>query len=400
MNAIVKPSPEDAARSAANADAKARRRRKAWVSLLALTTIPLALWATAYAINNKPAPMQSEKHQSLPAVTVIESTPGAYPYQLRLNGEATPEYELKLKADVAGKVTEVGKVFTAGAHVTKGELLFVIDATDYRAALASARQTLAEADYALQQEQREAEQAERDWKRSGIKTPASDLTLHKPQLASAKARFEASQAAVEQASKNLARTRVIAPFDGVVVSRSVALGDYVNVGAEAGTLYSVEAVQVRLSLTQHQWGMLQQDLPETVTLRSIEEDGAAWSAQVVGLDNYIDASTRLRGLLVEVKQPLQQETALLPGAFVEAEIRGADMDNVLKVPASAVTAGGYLWYVDQDDKLARETPGILFTGEDSIYVKAESAATLAVVRNPLAGYAPGAQVHPVRETAQ
>ncbi|WLQ17009.1 efflux RND transporter periplasmic adaptor subunit [Hahella aquimaris] len=400
MNAIVKPSTEDTARSAANSDAKARRRRKVWVSLLGLTTIPLALWATAYAINNKPAPMQSEKHQSLPAVTVIESTPGAYPYQLRLNGEATPEYELKLKADVAGKVTEVGKVFTAGAHVTKGELLFVIDATDYRAALASARQTLAEADYALQQEQREAEQAERDWRRSGIKTPASDLTLHKPQLASAKARLEAAQAAVEQASKNLARTRVIAPFDGVVVSRSVALGDYVNVGAEAGTLYSVEAVQVRLSLTQQQWGLLQQDLPDTVTLRSIEADGAAWSAQVVGLDNYIDASTRLRGLLVEVKQPLQQETALLPGSFVEAEIRGADMDNVLKVPASAVTAGGYLWYVDQHDKLVRETPDILFTGDDSIYVKAESAATLAVVRNPLAGYAPGAQVHPVRETAQ
>ena len=91
-------------------------------------------------------------------------------------------------------------------------MILRIDASDYDAALAQAKSNLEEARMALVSEEARAKQAERDWKSLGTGGEASDLTLRKPQLASARAKVEAAETAVKKAERDVERATVEAPY--------------------------------------------------------------------------------------------------------------------------------------------------------------------------------------------
>ncbi|WP_271272949.1 efflux RND transporter periplasmic adaptor subunit [Aliamphritea hakodatensis] len=371
--------------------------KKLIITLLSVAGLGGACLYTAAAIDNQPSAEQFEETVTAPRVTVLELTPGSFTARINGFGEVTSTDELSLSSQISGRVVWRNPDFTDGRQIRKGEILLRLDDTDYQTALAQAQQNLADANLALQQEKHQSSQAKKDWQRAGLTTQPSDLLLRKPQLAAARARYRAASAAVTQARNNLAHTELKAPFNGVVSARNVSVGSYLQPGSELAKLRASDRAEVRIGLTASQWQQLPED-PATASVRLFSKDQQTrWEAQVLQLADAVSPTTRLRELIISVEQPLEKDTPLLTGDFVAISITGRQQANLFAIPAAALSAAGYIWYVE-DNLLKHSARKAIFSKDNQLFIpRGDLPASLQLVRKPLASYLPNMQVSPVTE---
>lgn len=356
------------------------------------------------ALANRPV-HQKEIVAQHPDVSIVTVASGSYPSKIIAYGSVSPHFELSLTAQVSGQVETLSAAFESGRRVKKGDLLVCLDETDYQAAVVTAEQTLSDARLSLIEEQRQALQSETEWKSSGIKgEPASDLVLHKPQLTAAQAAVDSAEAVLESARNNLAHTRITTPFDALVVERLVAPGSFVQAGTVLATLYSTDRVEVAVSLSAAQWS----GLPDTsrlnngtwpVELRNAQT-GDHWSGYVLRSEQHLDGKSRQRRLILAVDHPLDAQQPLLAGTFIQAEISGRSLDNLWRLPASAFSQKGEIWYVTAGNALSSFTAEPSFSDADAVYIlpPAELAdGAQKVLVHPLNSYLKGMIVNPVEE---
>ena len=86
-----------------------------------------------------------------------------------------------------------------------------------------------------------------------------ELYLRKPQLAEAEARLQSAEADLEESRRNLAKTSIVAPYDGLVSSKSVDIGQFVNPGTVLAETFAVDYAEVRLPIPETKLAFL--DLP-------------------------------------------------------------------------------------------------------------------------------------------
>jgi len=134
-------------------------------------------------------------------------------------------YVVTMAPQVAGQIVELP--VTDNQFVHKGDVLMVIDPTNYKIAV-----SLAEA--AVQQAQVTAQNAEREAKRRQELTSLAVTTEEKQTFEStalaAQAQFQQAQANLDQARVNLQRTEIRSPVNGWVTNLLAQLGDYATVG--------------------------------------------------------------------------------------------------------------------------------------------------------------------------
>ena len=166
-------------------------------------------------------------------------------------GEVRPRTDISLTSQVSGRVERTSNAFVDGGAFEEGDLLLKIEDADYRLQVTSARARVAQAQEVLSREQAESDLARQDFEELGIDDDPSDLTLRKPQLAQARANFEAALADQSAAQLNLDRTSIRAPFNGRVRRRLAGPGQFVSPGAQLGTIFSTDVVEIRLPLTDN-----------------------------------------------------------------------------------------------------------------------------------------------------
>ena len=353
---------------------------------------------------NMPVPEKEEVSRH-PEVSVTSVSTGSYNAQITGYGSVSPHFELTLTARVAGQITTLSNTFETGKLVKKGEVIARLDNTEYKDALAQAQKDLSDAKLALLEEERQALQAKTEWESSGLTgNPDSKLVLHEPQVAAAKAAVTAAQAAVETAKADLSYTRITAPFDALVVARSVAPGSYVQEGTTIATLYSTDRAEITVSLSANQWS----GLPDMETLNNGKwpvtlvhaQTGDQWSGYILRASRQADENSRQRSVIVALDHPLDSETPLLFGAFVTVNIQGPPISGLWALPGSAFSQKGEIWYVRQDNTLASFNTEPVFSHGESIYVtppKEIAGSVQKVLIHPLNHYLDDMAITPVEE---
>ena len=148
-------------------------------------------------------------------------------------------YVVTMAPQVAGQIVELSVKDNQFVH--KGDLLMVIDPTDYKIAV-----SLNEA--AVQQAQANAENAERESTRRQQLTSLAVTVEEKQTFASnavaVQARHQQAVAKLEQARVNLQRTEIRSPVNGWVTNLLVQLGDYANVGMNVISLVDADSFWV------------------------------------------------------------------------------------------------------------------------------------------------------------
>ncbi|RJP74757.1 MAG: efflux RND transporter periplasmic adaptor subunit [Desulfobacteraceae bacterium] len=384
------------------------RRFSQWfIYLAAIIIFLVAVFYIHHQIQaevNRPSPVKTVTEQH-PNVSVISVEACSHEAKVTAYGAASPHFKLSLTAQVAGQVEALAPAFEPGKRIKKGDLLARLEDCDYQAAVAAVQKDLNDARLSLLEEQRKGLQAKVEWASSGVSgEPESELVLREPQLAAAQAAVANAEAALISARKDLRQTRITAPFDALVVERCISPGSYLQAGSEIATLYSTDRVEIAVSLSAEQWAKLPETfLPNSgqwpVELTDVQ-NGRRWSGRVLRAEQHMNESIRQRSLILAVDSPLDSDPALLPGTFVKATISGRSLDNLWKLPSSALSQKGEIWYVTDNNTLDCFSATLQFSDADAIYISTPdslSAGDRKVLVHPLTSYLQGMAVNPVED---
>ncbi len=222
----------------------------------------------------------------------------------------------------------------------------------------------------------------------------------------ADANLSESQAAVDQARRDLARTELKAPFDGLVREEHVDLGQFVTRGQNIGTIYATDYVEVLLPIAADQLvylglpistrGQIPENLRPPVTVAAdFGNTRLLWEGELIRAEAEFDARTRMLSGIAR----LRTDSALpLPvGMFVQAEIRGRRAENIVRLPRSAMRDNNQVMVIDQDNRLHFRQVSILRLEHDDMLVDGGLEAGELVCISPLQTVVEGMLVNPVIE---
>jgi len=346
-------------------------------------------------------------------VEVMTVAPADHPVTVFATGTVTAAQEAAITPEVSGRVVGLAPNMVAGGFLRAGDLLFEVEATDYRLALERARAAVAKAELDLATVDSQADVARREWQQLADQggTPPNPLVLHGPQLANARATLASAKAAQAQAELDLERTRVTAPFDCVVRSEQVDLGQYLRAGVEVARVAGTRRAEVVVPLPLEE--LVHLHVPRTLAGNDPGEAGSPatlaltvdgqrfeWSGRVVRALGEVDPAGRMARVVVAVDDPygLRGNTdrpALALGLFVEANLRGDMLAQVFAIPRSALRDNHTVWLADDGEHLAIRPVEVARRERDQVFVAGGLTAGDRVVLTALSGAANGMALRPV-----
>ena len=376
-----------------------RWRCSRWVVLGAAATLLALVVAALFGRGEPTAANEGGANREAPRrpVTVLHAVPIDAKAEVEGFGEVIPRWSAVVRAQVDGVLTRVASGLQVGVRVANGELLAVVDPTACAAQLAEAENRLAMAKLALLREEQAAVEAASSWESSGLTgAPHSALVLHGPQLEAAQREMGAARAACDWAAHQLELTEIRAPFDGVVVQRHVSRGEAVLGGEPVAEIYASSEFELSVELSAAQWQLLPRQV-NGAQARIVDPGGSGvWSATVVRCGGTIDPTSRMRSLILEIRDPLRAQPPLLPGSFVQMRLDGRSVSGLLQLPESVRTRSGHIWFVDDQGALGRFEAVPVFTRSGSILVRPPTTdGCWRIVRYPLDSFMVGQLVRAV-----
>lgn len=371
--------------------------------LLPLIVLAAGYGVFQYQVSNPPLINKKPVEPHYPTIEVVSVHPKPTEVEVYSQGTVRPRSETALKPEVSGKVVWISPQLVNGGLFAKDERLLVIDDTDYRSALASAKTALVRAEV-------EHDHARREWNRIN--------SLHDRKLASetqrdqAKRSFRLAEAALneakiqlEQAQANLERTVIKAPFAGRVRKESVDFGQYLSRGENIATLYATDFYEVHLPIGIEQFtyldippgtqGVLPPDRAVPVTIAGkIGEQEFYWQGELQRTEGEIDAATRLVYGVVTVENVIQTDhPPLLVGMFVKAAIQGKEFADIVTLPRSALRDNEQVLVVDKDSRLHFRSVSILRIQGEEVLIRSGLRDGETVCVSPLSVAVEGMRVN-------
>jgi HlyD family secretion protein len=321
------------------------RRLIVWVGgLLLAVVIGVIAWRITHALSSKPAAAVS----AIPTVSVTEVAVSAVPSTVSIIGTIAARYDMPIGVEGdGGRVTAV--YVEAGDHVKHGQVLVHLNNS-----VLEPQVTNLEA--ALDQAHAEAELAEAEYQRaravgSSGALSAEETQRRKSSAVTAAAHVKVATAQLEEARARLARADVRAPADGIILTRSVEVGQTAMPGGEALFRLSKDGE------TELRGQVSEQDLP-------LLKVGQVVDVKLTGTSKIYQGRIRLLGAVIDpatrlgtAKVALTPDPNLRPGAFARAEVTVSNAERAV-LPQTAVLnddKGSYVLVVNAQGKVERKS---------------------------------------------
>lgn len=342
-----------------------------------------------------------------PTVRVTTIAAGSEYLSISSQGTVQPRSQSELIPEVTGRVNWISGALVSGGAFREGDVLLRIDDADYRT-------LVARSEASLKRSTVEHAHARDELKRL--------VSLNKRQLASqqqldnarrtaqvAEANLTETNAALEQARRDLARTELKAPFDGLVRNEQVDMGQFITRGRSIGKIFATDFVEVRLPISADQLGYLglpistRGQIPEAlqppVTVSANFGDATLlWDGLLVRLEAEIDERSRMLYGVARMQLEENDDSPMLPvGLFVQAEIRGQQVDNVIRLPRSAMRDDNQVLVVDSDNRLHFRQISLLRLEHDEMLIRDGLSEGERVCISPMQTVVEGMLVQPVAE---
>lgn len=363
-------------------------------SILMKSGIPLIIVLVAFIaatvmIKSRKPPEQVPVEIPAFLVEAKEATAEAVSFIVKSQGNVVPRNKTALSAQVSGQVVSLSDVFIAGGTFKKGDVLATLEQDDYRTDLKLAEAELAQAQAALQEEIARGKVAEQEW-RSVSSVAPPELGLRKPQLAKEQANVKAAEAKLERAKRNLARTQITAPYNGLVVERNIDLGQFVSMGAVLGTVYSTDTAEVRLPITDSDLmfiniaGQSNDGAPVSLTA-SVGGVKRTWEGKLVRSEGILDTGSRVVYAIVEVQDPYNLKSSynapLRFGQFVEAEITSRQNEELVVLPRSILRLDNTVLTVNDNREIEIKPVEVARTTAKEVFIRSGIEHGSLVVRS-------------------
>jgi len=340
-----------------------KKRARRFHALLALGIIGIGMLVAVLFIMLRRPPRRIEQEPIPPLVKVQQLHAKDIQIVVRGYGTVKPKVEVDILPEVSGKVVSIHSGLKVGGIIRAGEQILQIDPRDYELAVQQAEATVVDAQVRLETEIAEAQVARQEWEELHPDTePSSPLVLRRPQIRQAEATLESAKAQLATAKLRLERTRLSLPFDALIVSERVDLGQFVSAGQSLGSAYGIGSVEIKVPLEDRELAWF--DIFRTSvngneaynrkkTPAKVKANFAGkkhiWQGYVARTTGQVDRTSRMVSVVVEVPEPFDtadDRPPLLPGIFTEVFIQGKVLENALAVPRDAVRQTNSVWVVN------------------------------------------------------
>jgi len=220
-------------------------------------------------------------------------------------------------------------------HVKKGQLIARIDPILQEAAVQDAEAGLAKANAVATQTQLDYERSKKLHDQQ-IATDA-EYNVAQSSYAQAKAALTSARINLQRAKQNLAYTNIYSPIDGVVVERTMDVGQTVAASFSAPQLFVIandlSRMQILASVDESDIGKIEAGQPVTFSVQSFPDRQFTGSVEQVRLN-----STTLNNVVsyTAVVSVSNEDGKLLPGMTASVKLVTASADDVLTVPSTAL----------------------------------------------------------------
>jgi RND family efflux transporter MFP subunit len=342
-----------------------RKRSRIYLSIvLSIAVLAAGVVGTAYIGKNAPKARKRPPEKMTPLVQVSSVHPDTHKVVVAAMGTVIPAREIILESRVAGEIVAIHPEFTVGGFLDKGSEILRIDPEDYQLAVTLAQAKIKDSESVLKVVQEEAAASEEEWRLlykanpQGYKIPA--LVAKKPQLEAAKAKLAADGADLQKAKLNLARTRIRAPFNAIVRAKQVDIGSQVSSQEHLAELVGTDTYWIRASvpIDRLSWILIPGNPAGSgARVRISYRNGYELAGTVIKLLGDLETEGRMARILVEVQDPLglkikgKYQLPLLIGEYVRIEIEGRELQNVYRIPRSALRDDSNIWIASDDGRL-------------------------------------------------
>jgi membrane fusion protein (multidrug efflux system) len=258
-------------------------------------------------------------------------------------GQTTGAVDIELRARVAGWLQ--GMHFTEGTEVKKGTLLYTIDQSELKQAVAEAKGRLAQARTLMMRAKSDVNRY-RPLAQAGA-VSQRDLEAAEAEYGARQGEVEAAQASLNVAEINLGYASLTAPIDGLVGISLARVGDFVGRPPNPvilNTISRIDTIHVRFSITEAEYLDLANKFAKKGTpsaqdrkgkFQLILADGSVYPERgtVLFLQRQVDASTGTLQLEAAFPNPRR---FIRPGQFARARAIYEEVKGAMVVPAKAV----------------------------------------------------------------
>jgi membrane fusion protein (multidrug efflux system) len=245
-------------------------------------------------------------------VNAIVIQPQLLDNKIFTTGTLLANEEVELQPEVSGRVTSIS--FAEGSRVKKGDVLLRINDRELRAQLKR-----------KEFEEKEASDKEARMRRllelKGISQEEYD------QAANALGMIKAEKEIIQS---QLAKSEIVAPFDGMVGLRYVSEGSYVTSDMLVATMQDVDPIKVEFSVPEKYAKQIEPGSEITVRVGDSRKE---YRGSVYAVEAKIDLATRTIKSRAKILNP---KGDLIPGSFAKVEITLEQFPNAIVIPTESV----------------------------------------------------------------
>jgi RND family efflux transporter MFP subunit len=304
---------------------------------------------------------QKVSETALP-VKVAEAQRGDLIIKLKSPGEAVANMEINMKAEVAGVIKSLN--VEESKHVKKGELLVVLDDEEYSLDLEQEEATrlrvlselLVEKRFAepegmksgpdkekIQKAKEDYEEARRRFRgglipRAEFEKASTDYEVvliesgeKKEEILAATKGLTQAEIRVKTAQMNLEKTKIRAPFSGLIHDIKVSPQEHVTSGRELFFLINIDRIRVHAKVLESEIGKMK--VGREVDLKFSAYPGKIFKGEVKAISPVINPQDKTCRVIIDVANP---EEEIKPGMHVEVEIAAEIHKDKLLIPQDAV----------------------------------------------------------------
>ena len=324
--------------------------------LLYLTALSGLLFFSGCGENTKQVKKMQLPPLAVEAVTVQKKN---YPIWLQYTGLTKAIKDLEIRARVSGRLQKI--YFKDGQFVNKGDKLFLIEQSQYKANLEQAKAKKRQDLAALKLAKADVERY-KPLVKDGL-APRATLEQYEAKYNELQASISANDAAIRNAELELSYTTIIAPVSGQVSARHVDVGNLVGYGESTllTTIVSTDVIYAYFSPSEADVQKIykfrsRKELPAFIEVRGQGEDVLKRKR----LYGYVDFSNNTVDPLtstISMRATIENTGhAVYPGTFVYVNIFLTDKFNYIMVPPQAIfedQLGHFVYTVDKDNKAQR-----------------------------------------------
>jgi RND family efflux transporter MFP subunit len=336
-----------------------------------------------YYMKTGPEAKQHKRVPSPPLVQVAEVHHGTH--RLIINGMGTvlAAKEINLTPGVGGEIIAISDNMVPGGFFTKGETLVTIDPVDYELAVVQLQSEVAKAQNEFELEMGNQRIARKEYEILGQEVSKAEkkLMLREPQLSMQQATLQGIKASLAQAELNLKRTKVKAPFNGVVLSRAVNYGTRVTESTTLARLVGTDEFWLKLAIPTDQlkWITFPGDGREgskvQIYLQEKDNGGSMRTGEVIRLAADVEEKGRMATVYAAIKDPLcllaqnRNKPKILLGSFVQADIDGTELNAVVPINRDHLRENNSIWLMTGDNTLEIRHVDIIARTDDQVFIE-------------------------------